>query len=193
MCSVAFSCFSVSFYLICRLCFYTLIEHLSSPKHTVFYCFIGLCFVKRVSALNCKRIINETDCFHSLLPRINPRTSSLTALCITHCSYLSICLLSSFANVYVLVFSNFRFVFRQIYSLFIIIVRALSVFSFAFSCFSVYYKLICCLWCYMFIEHVCSPIHTVFYCFIGLCIVKRVSAFNCKLINNETDWNSSSV
>ena len=87
-------------------------------------------------------------------------------------------------------FLNFRFVSKQLYCLFIINLLALSVFSVAFRCFSVCFKQICCLCFYMIIEHVCSPVHTVFYCFIGLCFVKRVSAFNCKLINNETDWNA---
>ncbi len=129
--------------------------------------------------------------FRLLLPRIDPRTSNLTALGITHFSNLSffllllICLyLSSF------MFSNFRIVPRQLYSLFIIIVHALSVFSNAFSCFSVSFKLIGRYTFYTFIEHVCSPKHTVFSIFISLCFVKRVSAFNCKLNNNETDRNA---
>ena len=120
-----------------------------------------------------------------MLPRIDPSTSSLTAVCITHCSNLSFCLLfliclclSSF------MFSNFRFDPRQLHSLFKIIVRALSVFSVAFSCFSVSFKLICRLQYYIFIEDVYSPKLTVFYCFIGVCFVKWVPAVKFKLINN---------
>ncbi len=95
--------------------------------------------------------------------------SSLTALCITHCSYMSfyllflICLyLSAF------MFSNFRFDPRQLYFLFINNVRALSVFSVAFNCFSAFFSLFCRLSYYIFIEHVYSPKLTVFYCFIGV-------------------------
>ncbi len=101
--------------------------------------------------------------FCLLQPRIDPRTSSLTAQFIIHCSNLSICLqlliclyLSSF------MFLNIRFVPRQLCCLFVIIVRALSVFSVAFSCFSVFFKLICRLSFYTFIEHVCAPKHTFF-------------------------------
>ena len=88
-----------------------------------------------------------------MLPRIYPRTSSLTALCITHCSNMSICLLfliclylSSF------MLSNSRFVPRQFYSLFVNIVRALSAFILAFSCFSVSFQLICSLSYYSFLN-----------------------------------------
>ena len=126
--------------------------------------------------------------FCLLLPRIVRRTSSFTAQFITHCFNLSFCLLlliCLYLSSYM--FSNFCFIPRQLYTLFIIVVRALIVFSVAFSCFSVFFYLICRLSFYTFIEHVCSPKHTVFYCLIGLCFVKRVSAFNYKLINNETD------
>ena len=129
--------------------------------------------------------------FCLFLPRIDPRTSSLTALSITHCSELLFCLLlliclylSSF------MFLNFRFVSKQVYCLYIINLLALSVFSVAFSCFSVFFELICCLSFCMIIEHVCSPVHTVFYCIIGLCFVKTGFCFNCKLIKNQTDWNA---
>ena len=127
--------------------------------------------------------MEKTFCL--LLTRIDPRTSSLTALCFTHCSNLSFCLLlliclclSSF------MFSNFLFISKQLYSLFIINVRALSVFSVAVCCFSVSFKLICRLRYYIFIEHVYSPKLTVFYCFIGVCFVKWVPAVKFKLIDN---------
>ena len=57
---VAFRCFNVSFQFICLLSYYTHVEHVCSPKLAVFYCFIGLCTVKWVPALNCKLINNET-------------------------------------------------------------------------------------------------------------------------------------
>ena len=98
-----------------------------------------------------------------MLPRIDPRTSFLTALCITLCSNLSFCLqiliclhLSSF------MFSNFRFVPRHFYSLFIIIDCALSVFLVAFSCFNVSFLMIFLWSYYMYIKHVCSPKLTAF-------------------------------
>ena len=47
--------------MICHLSFYTFIEHVCSRKHTGFYCFVGLCFVERDSALNLKLIDDETD------------------------------------------------------------------------------------------------------------------------------------
>ena len=87
-------------------------------------------------------------------------------------------------------FSNFCFIRRQLYSLFIIIVRALRAFSFAFSCFSFFFYLMFRLSYYTFVENVCSPKHTVFYCFIGLCFLKRVSDFNYKLIYNEINRNA---
>ncbi len=73
--------------------------------------------------------------------------------------------------------------------LFIINVRALSVFKIALTCFSVSFQLICHLRCHTIAEHVCSSKLTVFYCFNGLCFFKWDSAFNCEMINNETDWN----
>ena len=109
-----------------------------------------------------------------------PRTSSLTTLCLTYCFNLSFCLflllclyLSSF------LFLNFCFVPRQLYSLLIIIVCSLSVFSDAFCCFSVSFSLICRLSYNMFIKNICLPKVTVFYCLIDLCFVKWVSALNC--------------
>ena len=81
-------------------------------------------------------------------------------------------------------FSNFRFDPRQLHSLFRIIVRALSVFSVAFSCFSVSFQLICRLRYYNFIEHVYSSKLTIFYCFIGVCFVKWDPAVKFKLIDN---------
>ena len=39
-------------------------------------------------------------------------------------------------------------------------------------------------------EDVYSSKLSVFYCFIVVCFVKKVSAVNCKLINNETDTNA---
>ena len=59
--SIASTCFSVSLYLICRLRYYIFIENVYSPKLTVFYCFIGVCFIKWVVAVKCKLISNETD------------------------------------------------------------------------------------------------------------------------------------
>ena len=115
----------------------------------------------------------KTFCF--LPPTFNPRMSSLTALFVTHCSNLSIfqlfliCLcLSSF------VFSNFCFRSRQLFCLLIIIVCALSVFSVAFSCFSVYFQFICRIRYYTFFEHVCSFKLTVFHCFMDICFAKWV-------------------
>ena len=126
-----------------------------------------------------------------MLPRIDPRTSSLTALCIIHYSNLSFCLLLLIC-IYLstFMFSHFLFVPRQLYSLFLIHVCALGVSWAAISCFSVSCSLICRLSYYTFIEHVCSPKPTVFYFFKGLCFAKWFSAFTCKLINNETDRNA---
>ena len=87
-------------------------------------------------------------------------------------------------------FLNYRFVPRQLFCVFIIIVRALSVLLVTFSFFSVSLQLICRLIYYMFIKHVSSPLLTVFYCFIGLHFVEWDSVFNCKLIYNETDLNA---
>ena len=126
-----------------------------------------------------------------MLPKIDPRTSTLTALCFTHCSNLSFCLLLHIClHLSTFMFSNFLFVSRQLYCLFIIIVCALSVFSVAFSCYSVYFNLLCRISFYTFIKHVCSFKPTVFYCFMDICFAKWDSAFNCQLINNETDWNA---
>ena len=70
--------------------------------------------------------------FCSLLPRIDPKTSSLAALCITHCSYLSFCLLLPICScLSIYMFSNFCFVPRQLYSLCLILVCALSLTSVA--------------------------------------------------------------
>ncbi len=132
--------------------------------------------------------------FRLFLPRIDPRTSSFTAVCITHCSNLSfrlLLLICFYLSTYM--FSHFRFVPRKLCTLFIIIVRALSVFSVAFSCFSASFELNCRLSYYTFIKLVRSPKLNVFYSFIGLCFVKMVSAFICKRINNETDMNAKSV
>ena len=72
------------------------------------------------------------------LPRIHPMTSSLAALFITHCSNLSFCLLLLIClYLLTILFSHFCFVRRQLYSSFIVFVRALSVFSVNFSCFNV--------------------------------------------------------
>ena len=129
--------------------------------------------------------------FYLLLLRIDPGTSSLTALCITFGSNLSFCLLLLIClYLSAFLFSKFNFVLKQLYCLFIIIVHALSVFLVIFSCFSFFFQPICRLSYYSFIEHVCSPKTTSFYCFFGLCFVKWVSALNCKLINNETDRNA---
>ena len=154
------------------------IKQVSSPILTVFYCFIGLCFVEWVSVFNCKLINNETDLnawsvkqwqlkvenfFYLLLPRFDPRTSSLTAQCIIHCSNLSFCLLLLIC-LYLpsFMFSKIRFVLRQPYCLIIIIVLAQSMFLVIFCCFSVFFLLICCWSYFSFIEQVCSPIITVF-------------------------------
>ena len=62
--------------------------------------------------------------FRILQPRIDPRTTSLTAISITHCSNLSFCLLfliCLWLSKYL--FLNFCFVSRQLSSLFMIIVR----------------------------------------------------------------------
>ena len=124
-----------------------------------------------------------------MLPKLDPRTSSLTALCITHCSNLSFCqLLLICFHLCTFMFSHFRFVPRQTCSLFMIIVRTLSVFSVAFFCFSISFKLACRLSYYTFIEHVYSLKLTVFHWFIDTCFVKYVSAFNCKLISTEQMW-----
>ena len=149
--------------------------------------------IKQIVTLNLNNRYNwrwkKTFCF--LLLNIDPRTSSLTALSITHCSDLSFCLLLLIClHLSSFMFLDYRFVSKQLYCLFIINLLVLSVFSVAFSCFSVFFKHICCLSFYTIIEHVCSPLHTVFYRIIGLCFVKRVCAFNSKLINNETDWNA---
>ena len=129
-------------------------------------------------------MVEKTFCL--LLPRVDPRTSSLTSLYITHCSNLSfyqlllICLhLSTF------MFSHFCFVHRQPISLFMIIVRTLSVFLVVFYCFSISFLLTCCLSYFTYIEHVCSLKLTVFHCFIDYGFVKYVSNFNCKLISIE--------
>ena len=126
--------------------------------------------------------------FCLFLSRIDPMNSSLTALFFAHCSNLLFrqlhfiwFILSCF------LFLNFCFVPRQLYCAFIIIVHALSVFSVAFGCLSVFFKVICHLCFYTFIEHVCSRKHTGFYCFVGLCFVERDSALNLKLIDEETD------
>ena len=59
-------------------------------------------------------------------------------------------------------FSHFCFIPKLLYSLFAIIVRALSEFSVVFSCFSVSFQLISHLSYYTIIEHVCSPKLTFF-------------------------------
>ena len=127
--------------------------------------------------------------FYLLLLRINPRTSSLTALCITLCSNLSFCLvLLNCLYLSAFLFSNIRYVLSQLYCPFSVIVRILSVFLVILSCFSVFFQLVCHLSYFSFMEHVCSPMLTLFYCFFGLCFVKWVSAFNFELINNEQIW-----
>ena len=96
--------------------------------------------------------------FCSLLPRIDPKTSSLAALCITHCSYLSFCLLLIiYHDLSIFMFLNFRFIPRQLYFLFIVILHAFSEFSVAFKCFSGFFLLICRSSYNTFIEHDCSP------------------------------------
>ncbi len=87
--------------------------------------------MNRFECLLCIRVTikGEDLFFYFLLLRIDLRPSSLTALCITFCSNMSICLLyliSSYLSFSL--FSHFRFVFRHFYSLFIIIVCALIVF-----------------------------------------------------------------
>ena len=123
--------------------------------------------------------------FYILLLRNDPRTSSLTTLCITHCCNLSICLLLLICLYSSpIMFLNFRFVPKQLYCLFLIIVQSSSMFLVSFSCFSVFFLLICRSSFYTFIEHVFSPRHTVFYCLFCLYFVKWVSGFNCKVIND---------
>ena len=141
-----------------------------------------------VKSLEQKQLkVEKTFCL--LLPRLDPRTSSLTSLCITHCFNLSFCqlLLICFWLSNNLL-SNFCFVSRQLYSLFMIIARTLSLFSVAFNCFSVSFQLICRISYKTFIEHVCSLKLTVFHGFIDICFVKHVSAFNWMLINIEQIW-----
>ena len=107
VCSLAFSCFQrllSNWFAV--LGYYTFIEHVCSPKFTVFYCIIGLCFVKDFLLLYenwsilkllgmhclCNRYnwrLKKFFCFFLL--RIDP--SNFTALCISHCSNLSFCLL----------------------------------------------------------------------------------------------------
>ncbi len=122
--------------------------------------------------------MEETFCF--FLPRIDPRTSPLTALCTTHCSNLSFCLLL-LIGLYLstFMFSHFRFVPRQLYLLFVIIVSVFSVISVALSCSSVCFQPICQLTDSKFIKHVSSPNLTFSYSFNRLCFVKWVSVFNC--------------
>ena len=124
-----------------------------------------------------------------MLSRLDPRTSSLTFLCINQCSNLSFCqLLLICLHLCTFMFSHFRFVPRHFYSLFMIIVRTLSVFSVAFYCFSISFLLSCRLSYYTFIEHVCFLKLSVFHYFIYICFVKYVSTFNWKLINIEQIW-----
>ncbi len=74
--------------------------------------------------------------FYILLLRNDPRTSSLTTLCITHCYNLSICLLLLICLYSSpIMFLNFRFVPKQLYCLFLIIVQSSSMFLVSFSCF----------------------------------------------------------
>ena len=125
-----------------------------------------------------------------MLLRIDPRTSSLTALCFTHCSNLSFCLLLLICSyLSSVMFSNFRFVPRQLNCLFTIILRASSVFLNAFSCISVTWKLICLLRYYSFIEHVCSPKFTLFTAFLVCTLLDTFLLLILNwLIMNRFEW-----
>ncbi len=111
----------------------------------------------------------KTFCW--LLPRIDPRTTSLGAVCITNWSSMSffllfrICLcLSNY------LFSLFSFVPRQLNSLFILLFRALSLILVAKRDSSVCYSLYCQICAYRFVDHVSSPKLTISYSFNRLCI-----------------------
>ena len=119
---------------------------------------------------------------------IDPRTTALTPICITYCSYLSFCLLlliCSFLSIYML--SNFCFVPRQLYSLCLILLCALNLTLVAQSCCSVRFKSISQFGDNTFIDLVSSSKFAVFYCFNDLCFVKWVSEYNCKLFEYLTN------
>ena len=109
---------------------------------------------------------------------IDPRTLSLCALCITHFRYLSFCLLLLiYLCLSTYLFSQFCFVSRRFYSFVLIIVRVLSVFSVAETCFSLISWPICYLSDYLFFEHVrslplwffaVSTVYAVLYVFLLL-------------------------
>ena len=118
----------------------------------------------------------------------------MTALCITQCSNLSFCLL--FLSCLCLsnyLFFHFCFVFIQLYSIFLFLIRALSLTLVAQRGSSMCFSPNCQLSNYTFIDHVSSPKLTVSFSFNCLCFVKWVAAFNCKMINNETYRNALSA
>ena len=125
-------------------------------------------------------LLNKETIFLFITTEDRPWTSSLTALCFIHCSNLPFCqLLLICLSLPNYLFSHFCFVLRHFYSLFVILARAPSQTSVAQSCFNVSFWLISRLNYYTFIEHICSPKLTVFYCFNGLCFVNWVSANIC--------------
>ena len=110
----------------------------------------------------------KTFCW--LLTRIDPRTTSLRAVCITNWSNLSFCLLFRIClclSYYL--FSLLSFVPRQLNSLFLLLFRALSLFLIAKRDSSVCYSLYCQICAYTLFYHVSSPKLTVFYSFNRLC------------------------
>ena len=99
----------------------------------------------------------KTFCW--LLPRIDPRTTSLRAVCITNWSNLSFCLLFRIClclSNYL--FSLFSFVPRQLNSLFLLLFRALSLILVAKRDSSVCYSLYCHnMFAYKLFYHVSPP------------------------------------
>ena len=113
----------------------------------------------------------------------------MTALCITHCFNLSFCLLLLICFYYFVYFYDLTLSFRSktiIFSFY----NDCTYFERVFDCLQSFQRLVLTdlrFSSYTFIQHVCSPNLTVFYCFNCLCFVKSVCASNCEMINNETE------
>ncbi len=125
------------------------------------------------------------------LPRIDPRTPSLTALSITQCFNLSFCLLlPTCLCLSTYIFSHICFVPGQLYSLLLTIVRASSMSSVDRNCFNCCFNFICHFSEFTSNGHVTSHNLTIFYNFSCVLFIKCVFTLICLLIYHVTDRNA---
>ena len=128
-------------------------------------------------------ISHRKKAFQFLRSRVDPTKSCLNAQCITHCSNMSFCQLLLICFVcHCKCCHTFVQFLDNLNSLFLFVLRVMSVSLVALSCLIVCFQLISHLSDYVFIKHISSRNVHVINSFNSLCFVELVCAKNCKQI-----------